>query len=63
MKNSDRPCRCRSAAMARARSRPTPRRRRLHVTFNVGAVTDYRYRGISQTRQKPALQGGFDFAR
>jgi uncharacterized protein (TIGR02001 family) len=29
-------------------------------SFNVGAVTDYRYRGISQTRLKPALQGGID---
>ncbi len=29
-------------------------------SFNVGAVTDYRYRGISQTRLKPALQGGVD---
>lgn len=28
--------------------------------FNVGAVSDYRYRGISQTRLKPALQGGAD---
>jgi uncharacterized protein (TIGR02001 family) len=32
------------------------------LSFNVGAVTDYRYRGISQTRQKPALQGGLDFS-
>lgn len=32
------------------------------VTFNVGAVSDYRYRGISQTRLKPALQGGLDYA-
>ena len=31
-------------------------------SFNVGAVTDYRYRGISQTRLKPALQGGADFS-
>ena len=31
------------------------------LAFNVGAVTDYRYRGISQTRLKPALQGGADF--
>ncbi|NRF69640.1 hypothetical protein HLB44_21790 [Aquincola sp. S2] len=31
------------------------------VAFNVGAVSDYRYRGISQTRLKPALQGGADF--
>lgn len=32
------------------------------LTFNVGAVSDYRYRGISQTRLKPALQGGLDYA-
>jgi uncharacterized protein (TIGR02001 family) len=32
------------------------------VAFNVGAVTDYRYRGISQTRLKPALQGGVDYS-
>lgn len=31
------------------------------LAFNVGAVTDYRYRGISQTRLQPALQGGFDY--
>jgi len=30
--------------------------------FNVGATTDYRYRGISQSRLKPAVQGGLDFA-
>ena len=29
---------------------------------NVGLTTDYRYRGISQTRLKPALQGGVDYA-
>jgi uncharacterized protein (TIGR02001 family) len=31
-------------------------------SFNVGAISDYRYRGISQTRLKPALQGGIDYA-
>ncbi len=31
-------------------------------SFNAGVVTDYRYRGISQSRLKPALQGGIDFA-
>lgn len=30
------------------------------TAFNVGVVTDYRYRGLSQTRLKPALQGGVD---
>ncbi len=32
------------------------------LSFNAGVVTDYRYRGISQTRYKPAVQGGVDFA-
>jgi len=32
------------------------------LSFNIGAVTDYRYRGISQSRLRPALQGGADFA-
>ncbi|MDC8758684.1 TorF family putative porin [Janthinobacterium fluminis] len=31
------------------------------VTFNVAGVSDYRFRGISQTRLKPALQGGVDY--
>jgi len=31
-------------------------------SFNVGAVSDYRYRGISQTRLQPAVQGGIDVA-
>lgn len=31
------------------------------VSFNVAAISDYRYRGISQTRLKPALQGGVDY--
>jgi uncharacterized protein (TIGR02001 family) len=28
---------------------------------NLGLVSDYRYRGISQTRLKPAIQGGIDY--
>lgn len=32
------------------------------VVANVGIVSDYAYRGISQTDEKPALQGGFDYA-
>ena len=31
------------------------------LAFNVGVFSDYRYRGISQTRFKPALQGGLDY--
>jgi uncharacterized protein (TIGR02001 family) len=32
------------------------------LTFNIGVVSDYRYRGISQTKMKPALQGGADYS-
>ncbi len=31
------------------------------VAYNVGVASDYRYRGISQTRFEPALQGGVDY--
>ena len=31
------------------------------LAFNVGVFSDYRYRGISQTRLKPAVQGGVDW--
>lgn len=31
-------------------------------TGNVSVVSDYRFRGISQTYKLPALQGGFDYA-
>ena len=32
------------------------------VTYNVGVVSDYRYRGITKSRFLPALQGGADYA-
>jgi uncharacterized protein (TIGR02001 family) len=32
------------------------------VTGNISLVSDYRFRGISQTFEKPALQGGFDYS-
>lgn len=32
------------------------------LSGNVALVSDYRFRGISQTFVKPAIQGGFDFA-
>lgn len=45
------------AVLAQAKAEPD-----YTYSFNVGAVTDYRYRGISQTRLRPALQGGADFS-
>ena len=32
------------------------------LSFNIGVFTDYRFRGISQTRLQPALQLGADYA-
>jgi len=32
------------------------------LTYNVGVVTDYRYRGITQSRNEAAVQGGVDYA-
>ncbi len=32
------------------------------ITGNLGIFSDYRFRGISQTNKKPAIQGGVDFA-
>ena len=32
------------------------------LTFNAAGFSDYRYRGISQTRLKPAVQAGVDYA-
>ncbi|MBS1169410.1 MAG: hypothetical protein H6R01_328 [Burkholderiaceae bacterium] len=31
------------------------------VSFNLGVASEYRYRGISQSRMDPALQGGADY--
>jgi uncharacterized protein (TIGR02001 family) len=31
------------------------------LAYNIGAVSEYRYRGLSQTNFKPALQGGADY--
>lgn len=47
-----------SSAFAQAKA-PEPD---YTLSFNAGLVTDYRYRGISQSRLKPAVQGGLDFA-
>ena len=41
---------------------PAPAPATSPITANVTVVNDYRYRGMSQTNFKPALQGGFDYA-
>lgn len=32
------------------------------LSYNVGVVSEYRYRGLSQSRFQPAVQGGVDYA-
>jgi uncharacterized protein (TIGR02001 family) len=51
-------CLSAGAAFAQAKA-PEPD---YTLSFNVGATSDYRYRGLSQTRLKPAVQGGLDLA-
>ena len=33
------------------------------LAYNIGAVSEYRYRGIAQSKFKPALQGGIDYTK
>jgi uncharacterized protein (TIGR02001 family) len=47
-----------TAAMAQAAA-PAPE---STVSFNVGVVTDYRFRSVAQTSFKPALQAGVDYS-
>ena len=47
-----------TAAMAQAKA-PEPD---STLSYNVGVVSDYRFRGIRQTAGKPAVQGGVDFS-
>jgi uncharacterized protein (TIGR02001 family) len=51
-------CVASSAAFAQTKA-PEPD---YTLSYNLGATTDYRYRGISQSAKKPALQGGADMA-
>jgi uncharacterized protein (TIGR02001 family) len=38
-----------------------PAAAQAQLAYNIGAVTDYRYRGISQSKLRPAVQGGLDY--
>jgi uncharacterized protein (TIGR02001 family) len=49
------------ALAAAAAAAIVPAAAQAQVAYNVGVFSDYRYRGISQTRLKPALQGGVDY--
>lgn len=51
-----------ASGVAMAQAQPAAVEPDYSLSANVGVVSDYRYRGISQTRLKPALQGGLDFS-
>jgi uncharacterized protein (TIGR02001 family) len=51
-----------SALSSVAQAQTAPAAPESSLSFNAGVVTDYRYRGISQSRLKPAVQGGVDYA-
>jgi uncharacterized protein (TIGR02001 family) len=50
------------AMASAAQAQTAPAAPESTLSYNVGVTTDYRYRGISQTRFQPTLQGGADYA-
>ena len=40
---------------------PAPAEPESTLAYNIGVVSEYRYRGISQSRFQPAVQGGVDY--
>lgn len=51
-----------SAAQAQTPDTPAAEPTSPHtLTGNVAAVSDYRFRGVSQTYRQPAIQGGLDY--
>jgi len=46
------------SSLARAQEAPAPEHQ---VSYNAALTSEYRYRGLAQTRFEPALQGGADY--
>ena len=44
-----------------AQAQTAPAEPESTLAFNAGVVSEYRYRGLAQTRFQPALQGGVDY--
>lgn len=47
---------------AQAQTAPEAAEAASPLSFNISLTSDYRYRGLSQSRLDPALQGGADYA-
>jgi uncharacterized protein (TIGR02001 family) len=50
-----------SASLASSLAQAQEKKPDNELTFNAALTSDYRYRGISQSRLKPALSGGMDY--
>ena len=51
-----------SAAFAQTAPAAAPAAPETTIAYNVGVVSQYRYRGLAQTHGMPALQGGVDYS-
>ncbi len=49
------------ATSSAAFAQTTPAAPESTIAYNVGVVSEYRYRGLGQTKGDPALQGGVDY--
>lgn len=49
------------ATSSAAFAQTTPAAPESAIAYNVGVVSEYRYRGLGQTKGDPALQGGVDY--
>ena len=52
---------CLASLSLSAQAQTAPAAPESTLAFNAGVVSEYRYRGISQTRFQPAVQGGVDY--
>ena len=49
-----------SAAALASDPTPAPEDRKFTYSFNIGGTSDYVFRGVSQNKENPAIQGGID---
>ena len=52
---------CLASLSLSAQAQTAPAAPESTLAFNAGVVSEYRYRGISQSRFQPAMQGGVDY--
>ena len=55
-------CACSAGAWAQEAGTPAPATPTHSLGFNLGLASDYRYRGISQSRLRPAVSAGADYS-